>query len=473
MTMQATRRDGWPGWLAIEDGTLTADGCRLPDLAARYGTPLWVISRERLEDNFARFRAAFRRRRPDTEVAYSMKANSTLAVVRVLNGAGARIDCSSEHEIALARRAGVPGGDIVVNGNGKSDGTLRACADEGVLQVNIDSEMEAERLDAIAAERGVVVDCAVRIQLSYDRLLAEDPSFESTLTVGEGKFGNNVSSGDAMSTVAAVVAAPNLHFVGLHHHVGFSGYMGDYTPEREVMHHRECTREICDLAKTIMRELDVVCERFDLGGGFRGGESVYLASPGDGEDGGFHPLPAIDDYVEAIVSTIEEELPRERNPRLMFETGGYQVADAALFLTTVAEVKRKHGPKARDFVTVDGSMQMFTSKGTMRVASEVVVANRVPTEGVRGGGLADVVGQTCVYDALAEAIELGPVEVGDRLCLLGHGAYCDTTGTQMNSFPRPASVMISSGEPVLVRRRETLDDVAARDLIPDLGGGSG
>lgn len=457
----------WAEWLVAEGGVLSADGRSVPELAARFGTPLWVISRGTIEANFDRFRSAFRRRSPDTEVAYSMKANSTLAVVRALSEAGAKIDCSSEHEIALARRAGVAGADIVVNGNGKSDGTLRSCVEEAVLQVNVDSAAEVRRLDAIAAELGAVVDCAVRAQLQYGNLLTEDPSFESTLTVGEGKFGNNVASGDAMRTVAAVVEAPNLRFAGLHHHVGFSGYLGDYMPEREVMHHRECTREICQLATTIHRELGVVCERFDLGGGFRGGEAIYLASPGDGEDGGFHRLPEIDDYVEAIVGTIEAELPGDRRPRLMFETGGYQVADAAVLVTTVEEVKPAHGPKARDFVTVDGSMQMFTSKGTMRVASEVVIANRAAERQGTGGGLADVVGQTCVYDALAEAVDLGHVEAGDLLCLLNHGAYCDTTGTQMNSFPRPAAVMISDGEPALVRRRETLDDVAARDLLPD------
>lgn len=458
----------WAPWIGVADGRLTAEGVPVAELADRFGTPLWVISRATIEANYARFLSAFRDRYPRTDVAYSMKANSTLAIIRILSRAGAKIDCSSEYEIALAERAGAAGGDIVVNGNGKSDGTLLAAVARGVHQVNADSIDEIGRLDAAAGEAGSTVDCAVRVQLGYERLLAEDPSFESTLRVGEGKFGNNIASGDAMRAVAAVANAGNLRFVGLHHHVGFSGYMGDYTPEREVMHHRLCTEEICDFAAAVKGELGVGCERFDLGGGFRTGERIYLSSPGDGSDGAFHPLPAIGDYVDAIAGTIERRMDPADRPALLFETGGYQVANAAMFLTSVVETKEGHGPDRRAAITVDGSMQMFTSKGTMRVASEVVPAER-PTAPA-APGIADVVGQTCVYDSLAEAIELPPLAPGDVLALLDHGAYCDTTGTQMNSFPRPAAVLLDDERPVLVRWRETLDEVAGRDLLPNLDG---
>lgn len=455
---------GWPAALALaDDGRLRFDGCDLETLAATFGTPVWVLSRSMIEANFVRFGDAFRARLPATEVAYSMKANNTLAVVRMLARLGAKMDCTGESEVRLALGAGVPAGDIIVNGNGKSDGVLRAAAELGVRQVNLDSIAEAGRLEELARAAGTVVPCAVRVQLTYRELLAADESFESTLSIGEGKFGCSVATGEALRVIDHTIASPHLRFVGLHHHVGFSGYMADYAPDREVMHHAACTRELCELARRIRRELGARCERFDLGGGFRGGDTIYLATPG-GTDGELHPLPELGAYVEAIAGVLERELPGDERPTVQFETGGYQIADAVLFLARVVEVKEHHGAAGRRFVTIDGSMQMFTSKGTMRVASEAVVVGRPAAP--PAPGLTDLVGQTCVYDSAAEAIAIGPVAPGDLVALLKHGAYCDTSGTQMNATPRPGSVLADAGTASLVRRAETWGDVAGRDSIP-------
>ncbi len=460
-------RRAWPPTLESDAHGLRFDGCDVRELAERYGTPLWVFSRTTLVDNFARFRDAFRSRYSGTDVAFSMKAQNTLAVVRVLHSAGAKMDCTGENELYLALQCGVPPEDIILNGNGKSDGALRAAAELGVLQVNLDSLTEVERLERIAHEVGRAVDCTVRIQLTYRELLREDPSFESTLRVGEGKFGNNIANGDADRVVERVIASDRLNFVGLHHHVGFSGYMGDYTPEREVMHHRACVAEICSFAQQIEAKHGVRCERLDLGGGFRGGEWIYLATPGDTSDGAFHPLPPLEAYVDAIVGQLEQAFPDHARPLIQFETGGYQVANAAIFVGEVIEVKPQHGAPARDYVVFDGSMQMFTSKGAMRVAAPVVIADRpdaVPDPG--SDRLTEIVGQTCVYDSVAENVRLPEVRPGDLLVLLNHGAYCDTSGTQMNAFGRPATAVADRGRSALVKRHETLADVIGRNTIP-------
>jgi diaminopimelate decarboxylase len=461
------QRQGWPSDLDTGPDGLRFGGCSVREVAERYGTPLWLFSRAMIEENFARFQSAFRSRYPQTDVAFSMKSQNTMAVVRLLHAAGAKSDCTGENEMQIALQCGVPPEDIILNGNGKSDGALRAAAELGVAQVNLDSLDEASRLERIAAELGVQVNCAVRVQLTYEHLLAEDPSFETTLRVGEGKFGNNIATGDAMRTVEHVVQSEQLRFVGLHHHVGFSGYMGDYTPEREVMHHAACTAEVCAFAGAIEAKFGVRCERLDLGGGFRGGEYVYLADPGSTDGGGFHPLPAIEAYVDAIVDALEAGFPDGHRPRIQFETGGYQVADAAIFIAKVVEVKPEHGAPRRDYVVLDGSMQMFTSKGGMRVANPVLVVDR-PDDPPRGGEerLAEIVGQACVYDSLAENVRLPAVERGDLVALLGHGAYSDTTGTQMNALGRPASVLVDRGRATLVKRHETLADVVGRNIIP-------
>ncbi|MBM3666561.1 MAG: hypothetical protein FJW90_03620 [Actinobacteria bacterium] len=176
----------------------------------------------------------------------------------------------------------------------------------GVRQVNVDSVDEVGRLQRIASECGREVDCVVRLQLGYEELLREDPSFESTMRVWEGKFGSSTANGAAGEVVERLLEAPNLNFVGLSHHVGFAGVAADYTREREVMHHRLCARDIAAFASS----LPVPCERLDLGGGFRSGDSVYLASPGGGgEDAAVHELPSIDDHAEAIVDELSVVYP--------------------------------------------------------------------------------------------------------------------------------------------------------------------
>ncbi|MBM3275293.1 MAG: hypothetical protein FJZ00_09080, partial [Candidatus Sericytochromatia bacterium] len=229
----------WPPELDAGSGSLVFDGCDLEALAADRGTPLWVTSRQAIERHFESLRSAFAERYENCEVAYSMKANNNAAIVALLHRLGALLDCSAEYEFQLALLAGVPPEDIILNGNGKGHAALESAVKLGVRQVNVDSLGEAKRLAKVSAAEDKRVCCAVRVQLTYRDLLAADPSFETTLRIGEGKFGANIASGEAMATVRAIEDSSHLDFVGFHHHVGFAGYMSDYTPEREVMHHEE------------------------------------------------------------------------------------------------------------------------------------------------------------------------------------------------------------------------------------------
>lgn len=462
----AIAQETWPEALVTSaGGAMELDGCDLEQLARSHGTPLWAISRSTVERNFRELSGAFRSRYPACEFAYSMKAHNTAAVIRLLHGLGAFIDASSEFELRLAMRAGVRPSDIILNGNGKSDEALRAAALLGVRQMNIDSLDEVLRLDAVASETGVRVPCLVRVQLGYGRLLEEDPSFESTLRIGEGKFGSNLSTGQAFETIEAVVAARNLDFLGLSHHVGFSGYMGDYTPERETMHHAECTRELCVIANEVRRRFGTAVTRLDLGGGFRSGRKVLLSTPGAAGDLALHDLPTPGQYAEAIFSVIESDLEVDEPVLVQFESGGFQIANAVVLLATVSEVKEVYTDPPRRYVVIDGSMMMFVSRGMMRVGHPVFIADRPLAERDEAMPV-EVVGQTCVYDSVAEDIRLPQVERGDVLVLLNQGAYCETESTQFGAFPRPEVVLLHDGAATVVKRRETLGDIAMRDTIP-------
>ena len=247
-----TKRAGWPPAMDLSPaGNLEFDGVDLVELARDRGTPLWAQSRATIEVNFDHILKVFRARYPRCEIAYSVKANNTFAVIRILQDRGAMMDCSAEYEFQLALEAGIPPYQCILNGNGKSDRALRAAAELGVRQVNVDSLDEVVRLNDFATEADTRVNCLVRVQLTYERLLREDPSFEFMLKVGEGKFGANLRSGQAADLVESVIAASNLDLLGLHHHVGFSGYMAEYSPDLELMHHRECARELAEFANEI------------------------------------------------------------------------------------------------------------------------------------------------------------------------------------------------------------------------------
>jgi diaminopimelate decarboxylase len=446
---------------------LVLDDVNLSSLAVDRGTPLWVVSRSTVEGNFDRLLAAFRARWPTCEIAYSIKAHNTLAVIRLLHARGAMIDASAEFEFQLALAAGVPPGDVILNGNGKGDVALESAARLGVRQVNVDSLGELLRLDEVAGRLGRRVPVAIRIQLTYDELLAEDPSFETTLRIGEGKFGNNVRSGQAMAAVEAALAAPNLDFVGLSHHVGFSGYMADYTSERELGHHRAAVRELARFANEARRLFGpaATVRRLDLGGGFRTGGSVVLSTPGAGQDFNVTPVPTAEDYAEAVFGTLEQELEAAAPPLVQFETGGWQIANAVLLLARVSEVKDVTTRPPHRFVVIDASTMMFVSRGSMRVGFPVVLVDRPLADPVDIA--VDVVGQTCVYDSVAEEIRLPQLARGDLVALLHQGAYCETESTQFSGFPRPEVVLVDGGGATVIKRRETLADIRSRDVIPD------
>ena len=458
------QRATWPTALDVKDGRVTFDDVDLDALARSHGTPLWAISRSTVEDNYDRLLNAFRARWSRCEIAYSIKAHNTLAVIRLLAGKDAPIDTSSEYEVRMALSSGVEPSSIIVNGNGKSASALEQAVRIGVRQINVDSLDEARQLDRIALELDVHVPCVVRVQLSYERLLEDDPSFEPTLRIGEGKFGSNIGSGQAFETIEAVHRSPRLDLLGLHHHVGFSGYMGDYTPEREVMHHRECTREVCEFANAVKRRFGVAMQRLDLGGGFRRGGSMLLSTPGAAADLAVHPLPSDSDYAEAIFGTIEATLDVDEPPLMQFESGGGVISNAVLMLTAVSEVKDVRGDPPRRFVSVDGSMMMFVSRGMMRVGHPVLAAIQ-PSRRTDDVAV-EVCGQTCVYDSIAEDIRLPAVVPGDVLVLLNQGAYCETESTQFGGYPRPEVVMLDKGRSTVIKRRETLQDIVARDTIP-------
>ena len=419
-----------------------------------------------IEHNYARFVAAWEARYPSIECHYSIKANNTLAIVRTLQEAGGRFDCTGEVEFEIARMAGADSKRCIINGNGKSPAMLRLAAELGVRQVNVDSIGEAERLNAAAVAAGSVVDCVVRLQLGYEALIEHGPELRvDAEDLGgqvrhqrrerRGRPRHRLRPRRARPAVRRAPPPPRL-----------LRRRRRLLDRHRTGHHRDVMTEICRYAKQMEAELGVTVERIDCGGGYASGNGIFMVSPGNVGDGELYPLPAIDLYIDAITGPVPAAFDEDRLPVLQFETGRYQVAKDVVLLTAVTDVKDGHSTPPRRFITCDSSMQQFTAKGMQKVAHQVVHCTRA--DDPDNGMLADIVGQTCAYDSSAEDVHLPDVAVGDLLVHTGHGAYCDTSGSNFNAMVRPATVVVRDGRAALAKRHETIADIVERHAGPDL-----
>ena len=253
--------------------------------------------------------------------------------------------------------------------------------------------------------------------------------------------------------------------MGLHNHLGFSGYTADYSVENELMHHREATREICVLANDVARRFATDIPRLDLGGGFRAGQAILLSTPRSGHDLGVHELPSPAEYASAIFDTLDDFWELPRRPLVQFEVGGYLVGNAVGLLASVAEVKDiRTSSLTKRYVTTDASAMMFVSRLRQRLAYPVVAIANVRAEPDFAWPV-DIVGQTCFYDGITENIRLPDISVDDVLLMLHQGAYCEVQATVFNAFPRPAVILAAKGSARVVKRRETIADIMARDVM--------
>jgi len=461
-------RSTWPQALSISgSASLTMDGIDLALLADVHQTPLWVLSRSTMRRRYQdMLRALQRHAAGDVELAYSVKANHGLATIQTFNDLGARFDCSAEYEFPLTLAAGVNPDRCIVHGVGKSDQALALIATHGAHEVVVDSMAEVDRLQQALASTGRIVDCLVRVRLTYAELLEGDPDYEFMLDVGMGKFGVSTADGTADATIDAILAAPNLRLMGLHHHVGFSGYLSGYERDLEVAHHAACARELATYANAVWRRRGVILQRLNLGGGMRCDGSLVLSTPGGANDISVAALPTADDYAAAVMGALRETLSMPSSPTVEIELGAQLVNDAGVLVVRVDDIKdvapRTTTESALRYVITDAGMWLFVNRLSMRVGHPVVrLAD--PLADIDEARVV-VCGQVCVFDAVAEDIRLPPLERGDLLAYLHQGGYTETQSTQFNAFPRPATVLVDQGHATVVRRRETLDDLIARNV---------
>ena len=406
------------------EGALHGGGVPLAELAARFGTPLYAYSADMIAARYREVDQAFSGY-PHT-LHYALKANSTLAVARLLRGLGAAADANSGGEIEVALRAGFTPAEIVFTGVGKSDAELARAIELNLRSINAESEGEIERIDAIASARGTRARVAVRINPDID---ARSHPHISTGRKNN-KFG--VAIEDAREMCLRMRGRQGVQIVGLHSHVG-----SQITHLEPLQHAAEALATLaCEL-----RRAGIEVEHLDIGGG--------LGIPYEGQ-----PVPSASEYAAAVLPFVQKT-----GLALVLEPGRYLVGQAGVLITRVVDIKPQPGGKL--FVIVDAGMTELMRPMLYGAFHRIepVLPSTAPE------AIVDFVGPVCeTTDTLGRDRRLPEPAVGDLMVVFDAGAYGSVMASNYNRRPMPAEVLIQHGQATLVRRRQTIDDLVALEL---------
>jgi diaminopimelate decarboxylase len=435
----------WPrSTVRGDDGVVTIARVPLTDIAAEFGTPIFVID----EDDFrARCRDIAEAFGGGDNVHYAAKAFLCSEVARWVAEEGLSLDVATGGELAVALHADFPPERITLHGNNKSVDELTTAVKAGIGHVVLDSMIEIERLDEIAGAAGVVQDVLVRVTVGVE---AHTHEFISTAHEDQ-KFGLSLASGAAMDAVRRVFATDNLRLVGLHSHIGSQIFDVDGF---ELAAHR-----VIGLLRDVVAEFGVdktsQLETVDLGGGL--GIS-YL--PQDDP-------PPITDLAAKLGVIVRNEsaavgLPA---PRLVVEPGRAIAGPGTITLYQVGTVKDVDiaSDKHRRYISVDGGMSDNIRTSLYGAEYDVRLVSRVSE---MPATLSRVVGKHCETGDIVvkDAWLSDDVAPGDLLGVAATGAYCYSMSSRYNLIGRPAVVAVRNGRTRLILRRETVDDLLSLEV---------
>lgn len=433
----------WPASATrAANGEIQIAGVGISALAEQYGTPLFIMDEVDVRTRARNYVAAYDTTEMPTDVYYAGKAFLTTTLAKWLTEEGLHIDVCTAGELEVALRAGVDPAKILFHGNNKSVAELEKAVDAGVGRIVIDSLIEIERLNKVAALRGVTQQVFIRLTVGVE---AHTHEFIATAHEDQ-KFGLSVSSGAALAAAEAVIAAEALSLVGLHSHIGSQIFDA---AGFEVAAHR-----VVDMAAKIRDEFDFTVTELNLGGGMG---IAYVE--GDDPINVNHMAKAIHDIV--ITECARVHLPV---PKLCVEPGRAIVGGTAITVYEVGTVKPVDvdGGNIRHYLSVDGGMSDNIRTALYDAEYTVALASR-STDSV--AAVSRVVGKHCESGDIVVRDAWLPADVapGDFLAVAATGAYCRAMASNYNYLPRPAVVSVRDGQSQVLLRRETLDDLLALD----------
>lgn len=388
-------------------------------LCKKYDTPLYVYDFNQIENNFLELKNAFKARK--SLISYAVKANSNLSVLKKLASLGSGADCVSIGEIKRALLAGVPKYKIVFSGVGKRDDEIKDALDLDILFINLESEAEMERVEAIAKSLNKTARISVRVNPNID------PKTHPYISTGlsENKFGVDIETAKKL-----YLKAKNSNFlepVGIHFHIG--SQLTDLEPIKEA------GKIVADLTRSLIK-IGIDIKFFDVGGGLG---IVYK------DEETINPY----DYAQAIFSNLSG-----LDLTVVCEPGRFIVGNAGYFLTKVLYEKSSENKR---FIIVDGAMNDLIRPSLYKAYHKVEVLGKS-----KDRSKSDVVGPVCESgDFLAKNVELPKTEHGDIILVYSAGAYGFVMSSNYNTRPRAAEIAVENGKDRVIRDRERFEDLIA------------
>jgi diaminopimelate decarboxylase len=393
------------------------------ELANRYKTPLYIYDLDYMSAQYQELKEAFRGRK--SILAYAVKANSNLSVVKHFADLGSGADCVSIGEVRRAFLAGVPSYKIIFSGVGKNDDEIREAIQKDILYINVESEAELGRVELIAKELDTTARISVRVNPNID------PKTHPYISTGlhDNKFGVDLDSAKRMYIKAN--NSENLDPVGIHFHIG------SQLTELEPIY--ESAAIVADLVRSLST-IKIELKFFDIGGGLgvRYDDEVTIK-----------PY----DYAQSILGAL-----KGLDLTVICEPGRFLTANAGYFVSKVL-YEKKNGEKR--FVVVDGAMNDLLRPSLYSAYHKIEAITQSKSEETP----ADIVGPVCESgDFFAKDYKLPHLEHNDLIVVHSAGAYGFGMGSNYNTRGRSAEVVIKDGKDRVVRDRESFDDLVSLEL---------
>lgn len=429
----------WPVTAEIDDaGRLAIGGLALPDLAARFGTPLYVYDEQTIRDQCRAYKRAFDQHYPHSRVVYAGKAFLAPALIRIIHEEGLSLDVVSAGELYVAVKSGFPPERITFHGNNKTPDELRMALEAGVGEIVIDNFYEIELLDGLLSEHNGHVDALLRLNPGID---THTHDYRKTGIV-DSKFGLLIETGDAATAVEQIAAVDGIRLRGYHIHLGSQIF--------EIEPYQAAVEALFAFAIEMRDRFGIVPDQISPGGGF----GIQYEST--------DPDTSVAEFARTVAEATRAGAERMgiELPELIVEPGRSIIGPAGVAVYRVGSIKDI--PGVRRYVCVDGGMADNIRPPLYDAVYEAALANRNDGEATS----VTIAGKYCESgDVLIRDASLPSPRSGDLIAVPASGAYCLAMASNYNMALRPAVVMVRDGETTVMQRRERFEDLLSRDLI--------
>ena len=408
------------------NGIYTIDSISVKEIAEKFGTPCFVYSDLSISRNFEEIRDVFSDDKKS--IYYSVKANSSLSILKLLSSLGSGFDIVSMGELDRVIKIGADPKKIVYSGVGKSEKDIKRSIELGIYCINVESFSELERIKKIASELKIKAPVAIRVNPNID------PGSHEYISAGleSTKFGINLKN--MMDAFIYADEAEYIDLIGIDYHIG--SQIETLDPFIEA---------VSSVAKIIkeLKKKDINLELIDMGGGL-------------GIDYEGNKVPSMKEYGNALIKAIKDNNLEEY--KIILELGRSIVGNAGYLLTKVEYIKRD---SEKNYVIVDAGMDNLIRPALYGAWHNIICASIDSNEEI----LCDVVGPVCeCADFLGKDRKLS-VSQDDILIITSCGAYASSMASNYNSRPKPPEVMIKNSEVKLISNKESIEDLFSREII--------